>query len=223
MPHPKVVPRLRGGPSILRFETQGQRAMNITFARDNALRSMILLSILFFGLVEISKIEVAAAQANQTVAGAQEFMSKILSNGSTSIEIPLRDGRLNFIQKSRPRYQTECYNTIMGRKCETGTAGSIDWTEEVPPFTTIQSQAISDCVSKFSFSPGYIENRDTFIPSQVTIDWSKVTKAAASGSSVFLSGPRVRIHLSSEDLAARFAYAATFLQQKCDVTASTGF
>lgn len=161
----------------------------------------------------------AQGAPQQTSDGAQAFMSKVLSNGSTTIQIPLAEGKLNYVRMMQRHSVNKCYPMI-GCKDESYT----DYYESfVEPFTTSSANKIAECSTVVNFKPPSESNISTYVPTSITIYWNNVTKAEASKSSVLLSGQRVKINFSSDDLAARFAYAATFLQMKCDPTAGTGF
>jgi hypothetical protein len=164
----------------------------------------------------------ANAQTEQTAEGAQQFFAMVAGNGSTKIEIPIRDGHFNLVEKSQQKYARECKTDWLGgQSCKRVSAGSRFYNITLPPFAMTGATSSEKCLTKFSFIPGYSEN--DHIPSAVIVDWRRVTKAEAISGLVDISGNKVRFHLSSTDLATRFAFAATFLQNSCDPTASTGF
>lgn len=162
----------------------------------------------------------ASAQPAQTADGAQRFMALTSANGSTSIEIPLHDGGYNNVQFSRQDYARECKTDFWtgGRSCKTVPSGRTYYYRQVSPFPMSGASAIDKCRTVFNLSSGYSD-----VPNRFEVNWAKVTKAEASDNQVTLSGEKVRFTFSSNELATRFAYAATFLQGTCDPTASTGF
>lgn len=186
------------------------------------MRSSDLFGVLVYALCSLTP---TWAQPEQTPEGAQQFIQKVLSQGTTTLSQhccnwPAYDytewedasGR---VSRDIVKHQVIVSpSNIRSITSNTACATTVAYTQHFThPFTGQASQ----------------ESR------QKLFDWTKIAGVIGKGPQVFISsdsemawaGPLIpvtfRFNLPSEALATRLAYAMEFLRIHCDSTAGTGF
>lgn len=161
------------------------------------------------------------ALPKQTLEGAHRFLAEVADKGGLGVEIPLRNGQYNLVEESRDKYDCVVDRKTGAQVCSP-VAGVKEYYERIlAPFRTENAVFAEVCLTQFNFTPNYFGTGD--VPKDTMVDWRKVTRADSRGNVVSLSGVPIKFHLSSPELAARFAYTATFIQNACDPKKRTGF
>lgn len=195
----------------------------------------------------------AHAQEEQTVAGAQEFLGKVFSQGASKLNIDTGKGwnRVDAAEVERCMWVDEYGGFFAGMqriwRC-TGRTGpfllsddeSVMWVD-IGSWMPNDATAEGACNTRIQvnqkgsqvreFKARYDGKQAQFTAWSGTqggpfiIDWTKVTGASNNGREVHLKdvSPNMYFVLPSEDLAVRVAYAMEFLRTNCDATAGTGF
>lgn len=195
----------------------------------------------------------ARAQAAQTPTGAQDFLGKVLGQGTSWLSVDRGRGwnRVDAAEAERCMWIEEFGGFFAGMqrlwKCTGRTSPSYlsdddsrMWVD-VGVFTLRGATAQGECRTLIQvdgkgslyreFKGRYDGKAAEFTawssPQQgpFLIDWSKVAGTTSNGREVHLGGvtPAMFFLLPSEELAVRFAYAMEFLRLNCDATAGTGF
>ncbi|WP_213605186.1 hypothetical protein [Pseudoxanthomonas japonensis] len=195
----------------------------------------------------------ARAQAAQTPAGAQEFLGKVLGQGTSWLSVDRGKGwnRVDAAEAERCMWTEEFGGFFAGMqrvwKCTGRTSPSYlsdddsrMWVD-VGVFIPRGAVPEGECKTRIQvdgkgsvyreFKGRYDGKAAEFTawsgPQQgpFLIDWSKVAGTTNNGREVHLKGiaPGMFFLLPSEELAVRFAYAMEFLRLNCDATAGTGF
>ena len=147
--------------------------------------------------------------AQQTRAGAQEFLRQVAAQGAMRLSTDTGDGW----QRSVRPYDSHTFppNTVTGVSGGDTCASTLAY----QPHATV----VYGSEARGNYSPHYdpIQNN--------LIDWSRVVEVLQSGTDIYLTGTAypLKVGLGSEALATRVAYAMEFLRLECDPTASTGF
>lgn len=195
----------------------------------------------------------ALAQAAQTPAGAQEFLDKVLAQGTSSLHVDTGKGwnRVDAAEAERCMWVEEFGGFFAGMqrvwKCTGRTSPS--WLSDddsqmwvaIGAWVPRGAVAEGECKTRIQvdqkgsdyreFKGRYERKAADFTAWSGTqsgpfvIDWSKAAGTTNTGREVHLKGvtPRMYFVLPSEELAVRFAYAMEFLRLNCDATAGTGF
>jgi len=195
----------------------------------------------------------AMAQATQTAAGAQDFLGKVLAQGTSSLNIDSGKGwnRVDAAEAERCMWVEEFGGFFAGMqrvwKCTGRTSPS--WLSDddawmwvgVGAWVPRGAAAEGECKTRVHVDQKGSEYREFkgrydgkpadftawsgSLTGPFVIDWRKVAAATAHGREVHLKGvsPAMNFVLPSEDLAVRVAYAMEFLRLNCDATAGTGF
>ncbi|MDC7684831.1 hypothetical protein PQU92_16220 [Asticcacaulis sp. BYS171W] len=157
----------------------------------------------------------------QTLEGAQRFLSEVAYNGGIAVEIPLRNGQYNLVEVSRDKYDCPVDKKTGAQVCHL-VPGVKEYTEQtLAPLPTENAVFAELCLTQFTLARSYAATSD--VPKETMVDWRKVLKAEVKGNVVNLSGVPIKFHLSSPELATRFAYTAVFMQKACDPKQRTGF
>jgi len=204
-------------------------------------------------VVSLSVCSGAFAQAAQTSAGAQDFIGKVLSQGTSSMNVDTGRGwnRVEAAEAERCKWTEEFGGFFAGMqrvwKC-TGRTGpsflsdddSRMWVD-VGAWMPRGAVAEGECKTRIQVDQKGSQYREFKArydgkPAEFTawsgaqggpflIDWSKAAGTTSNGREVYLKGvtPAMYFVLPSEELAVRFAYAMEFLRLNCDATAGTGF
>jgi hypothetical protein len=188
----------------------------------------------------------------QTPEGAQAMLTLLAGQGTVKIDVDTGWGfnitsAAGFVEKwgtvktsdfwNNPVYKQYSFPEPSTRNFElpsrsllSSTANSVCKTELV--FSDDESKRLST-LGKFSYQrwdgtkyEGEIGM--TIRPQGYTaanLDWAKIAKVEALGSTVVISplSPRIRLQLPSTDLANRVAFAMEFLRTHCDPLGKTGF
>lgn len=195
----------------------------------------------------------AHAQAAQTPAGAQDFLGKVLAQGTSSLNVDTGKGwnRVGAAEAERCMWNEEFGGFFAGMqrvwRCSRG-SGSFLFIDDpsqmwvhVGAWTPRSAMAEGECKTRIQVDPKGSQYREFKArydgaaadftawsgpqSGPFLIDWSKVAGTTSKGHEVHLKGvtPAMSFVLPSEELAVRFAYAMEFLRLNCDSAASTGF
>jgi len=208
---------------------------------------------LALGVMVIMFPDAAMAQAAQTAAGAQEFLGKVMAQGSMQMHVDYGRGwdRVEAAEAERCMWQDEHAGFLAGmqrvRRC-TGKS-SPSWLSDddswmwvdIGAWAPTAASAEGTCKTRVQvsqkgsvrreFKARYDGKAAEFTAwsgirsGPFVIDWTKVAGVTQSGQKVSLAGvsPAMYFELPSEDLAARVTYAMEFLRLECDAMAGTGF
>lgn len=195
----------------------------------------------------------ANAQAAQTPAGAQDFLGKVLAQGTSSLNVDSGRGwnRVEAAEAERCMWHEEFGGFLAGMqrlwKCTGRTTPG--WLSDddatmwvaIGAWTPRGAGADGECRTRVQVDQKgsvirQFKGRYDREPAEFTawsgprsgpfvIDWTKAAGATTNGREVHLKGvtPGMYFVLPSEDMAVRVAYAMEFLRMHCDATASTGF
>ncbi len=181
----------------------------------------------------------SARSQQQTVEGAQLFLTQVAEQGGTTFQVDDGDGwnRVG-VQKSYCQYYG--YDTASGiRAGEHGCSDFKASTHALDARSLTSATSLSRCATQvkvavvrgraFTVKDGsgrdYWDVRLPPQPSSFDIDWAKVAEVRQDGSTVTVKGikPAMRFMMASDSLAIRVAYAMEFLRTECDATSGTGF
>lgn len=195
----------------------------------------------------------ANAQAAQTPAGAQDFLGKVLAQGTSSLNVDTGKGwnRVGAAEAERCMWNEEFGGFFTGMqrvwRCTKG-SGSFLMIDDpsqmwinVGAWTPRGAVAEGECRTRVQVDHKGSQYREFKARADgrtadftawsgpqsgpFLIDWSRVAGTTSNGREVLLKGvtPAMSFVLPSEELAVRFAYAMEFLRLSCDATAGTGF
>lgn len=195
----------------------------------------------------------AHAQAEQTPAGAQDFLGKVLAQGTSSLNVNTGKGwnRVGAAEAERCMWQEEFGGFFAGVqrvwKCTGRTMPGFLADDDATMWVAIGAwtprgaSADGECRTRVQvdqkgsvmrqFKGRYDRQAAEFTAwsgpqsGPFVIDWTKAAGTTSTGREVHLKGvtPGMSFVLPSEDMAVRVAYAMEFLRMHCDATASTGF
>ena len=186
---------------------------------------------------------VAGAQSEQTAAGAQKFLSLLLTEGTVPVFVHFREVAYRVDTKTWEKkmlrgwvdYRSDSTAVNHPREVKVERTLAID-----PCTTSVTALAFSNDDRKAIDPPDYnaeyytSETRYVPAPAQAmapphNIPWGKVTVSRGPGGVVAsVADPRFKqvsliYRTTDAALQERIEYAMKFLQMSCDATAATGF
>jgi hypothetical protein len=176
-----------------------------------------------------------AQSAEQTPANAQLFLKQVMEQGGVFLEVDTGEGfnmapeRLKNCDPGLREYKNPGLDENGCKPWTPWKNGRVDKYKVTS--SAEEQQAGSDCVTAFhaETNSGVHKQNSLLIewsppPSPFRVEWNAISMVKQTEAIVALSGPtKFRFYFSSDQLAARVAYAMEFLRTSCDQTAATGF